>query len=164
MIKASDKTKPYKTQEVLKWQNVQIRTVSARIADAVKTANAAKNPVDVTKNKQTCGGCVPPQILTNGTNDMKHCDCNEPHPSHEKQIPRLNRAIGQLEGIKRMIVERKYCPDILIQFKAVKSAIHAAECEILSQHLNSCVAKSFSSPRDRDREIAEIKKIISGMM
>ena len=96
---------------------------------------------------------------------MKKCECHKNnHPSHEAQIPRLNRAIGQLEGIKRMISERKYCPDILIQFKAVKSAIRAAECEILNEHLNSCVAQSFSSPKDRDKHIAEIKKLISQMI
>ena len=96
---------------------------------------------------------------------MKQCDCEQYlHPSHEKQIPRLNRAIGQLEGIRRMIEERKYCPDILIQFKAVKSAIHAAECEILNEHLQSCVAKSFACDHDRDKRIAEIKKLISNMI
>ncbi|MBR1380579.1 MAG: metal-sensitive transcriptional regulator [Alphaproteobacteria bacterium] len=96
---------------------------------------------------------------------MKKCDCeNHNYPSHDAQIPRLNRAIGQLEGIKRMITDRKYCPDILIQFKAVKSAIHAAEVEILNEHLNSCVARSFESAKDRDKHIAEIKKLISQMV
>ena len=96
---------------------------------------------------------------------MKKCECQKTnHPSHAAQIPRLNRAIGQLEGIKRMISERKYCPDILVQFKAVKSAIHAAECEILNEHLNSCVAQSFASAKDRDKQIAEIKKLISQMV
>lgn len=96
---------------------------------------------------------------------MKKCDCDKhTHPNHAAQIPRLNRAIGQLEGIKRMIADRKYCPDILIQFKAVKSAIRAAEAEILNQHLNSCVAHSFTSTKDRDKHIAEIKKLISQMI
>ena len=96
---------------------------------------------------------------------MKKCDCEtHTYPSHEAQIPRLNRAIGQLEGIKRMIADRKYCPDILVQFKAVKSAIHAAEVEILNEHLNHCVAQSFESTKDRDKQIAEIKKLISQMV
>lgn len=96
---------------------------------------------------------------------MKKCDCHSgQYPSHEKQIPRLNRAIGQLEGIKRMIEARKYCPDILVQFKAVKSAIRAAECEILNEHLKSCVAKSFASDKAREKQIEEIKKLIGQMI
>ena len=97
---------------------------------------------------------------------MKQCNNCETHthPSHQGQIPRINRAIGQLEGIKRMISQRKHCPDILIQLKAVKSAIRATEIEILKAHLNSCVKKSFASAAERDREIEEIKKLMSGMI
>lgn len=32
------------------------------------------------------------------------------NPNHKHEIPRLNRAIGQLEGIKKMIEEQRYCP------------------------------------------------------
>ena len=96
---------------------------------------------------------------------MQQCECVAPiGAGHEKQIPRINRAIGQLQGIKRMIAEHKYCPDILVQFKAVKSAIRAAEREILNEHLNNCVTKSFSSPDERDQKIAEIKNIIAQMV
>ena len=35
------------------------------------------------------------------------------HPCHSKEISRINRAIGQLEGIKRMISDDRYCIDIL---------------------------------------------------
>ncbi|MDR2098455.1 MAG: metal-sensitive transcriptional regulator, partial [Rickettsiales bacterium] len=69
--------------------------------------------------------------------DMKNCGCDAKYPSHEKELPRLNRAIGQMEGIRRMIEARRYCPEILIQFRAVKSAIRAIENNILKTHLES---------------------------
>lgn len=95
---------------------------------------------------------------------MIKCKCQEiQHPSHDRQIPRLNRIIGQIEGIKKMIGERRYCPDILIQFKAIKSAIKAAEREVLNIHLNSCVTDSFKNEKDRDKKIEEIKELISNM-
>jgi DNA-binding FrmR family transcriptional regulator len=93
---------------------------------------------------------------------MAKC-CDKENPSHEKQIPRLNRVIGQIEGIKKMIAERRYCPEIIQQFKAVKSAVKAVEREVFNTHLNSCVAASFKNEGDRDRKIAEIKRLIEGL-
>lgn len=82
-------------------------------------------------------------------------------PGHDKQIPRLNRIIEQIEGVKKMIAGRRYCPDILIQLKAVKSAVKAVEREIFNTHLSACVADSFKSEKDRNKKIEEIKKLIS---
>ena len=59
------------------------------------------------------------------------------NPNHKHEIPRLNRAIGQLEGIKKMIEEQRYCPDIIVQLKAVRSAIKHVESNILKTHLLS---------------------------
>ena len=59
------------------------------------------------------------------TNDMNIKKSE--NPSHKHEIPRLNRAIGQLEGIKKMIEEQRYCPDIIVQLKAVRSAIKHVE-------------------------------------
>ena len=92
---------------------------------------------------------------------MKKTTCHEgTNPSHEKELPRLNRAVGQLDGIRKMIEARRYCPEILIQLKAVRSAIKALELGILKSHLSSCVADSFTSDRDRNKKIDEIKELM----
>ena len=36
---------------------------------------------------------------------------------------RLNRAIGQLNGVKAMLEENRYCGDVLTQLAAVESAV-----------------------------------------
>ena len=91
----------------------------------------------------------------------KTCECSEPHnPSHLKELPRLNRALGQLEGVKKMIEENRYCPDILIQLKAIRSAIRAVESNILKTHLQFCVAQSFASDEERDQKIEELKTLL----
>jgi DNA-binding FrmR family transcriptional regulator len=92
---------------------------------------------------------------------MKKGCCD--YPSHEAQLPRINRVIGQLEGMKKMISSRRYCPEILVQFKAIKAAIKAVEIEILNSHLGACVADSFKSGRDREKKIAEIKTLLARM-
>lgn len=83
------------------------------------------------------------------------------HPCHKAELPRLNRVIGQLEGIKKMIDEQRYCPEILIQLKAVRSAIISVEKNILSTHLEKCVADSFDNKNAAQEKIAEIKELFN---
>ena len=83
------------------------------------------------------------------------------HPCHKAELPRLNRIIGQLEGIKKMIEEQRYCPEILIQLKAVRSAIVSVEKNILSTHLEKCVTDSFKDQDLAKEEIAEIKELFN---
>lgn len=87
---------------------------------------------------------------------------NETHPDHSAQLKRLNRVIGQLEGIKRMIAQRRYCPDILIQTRAAHSALKAAEIAILESHLRHCVTEAMSSSNSRAamNKVRELVKVI----
>lgn len=69
------------------------------------------------------------------------------HPNHSNEIPRLKRIIGQLEGVQRMILEQRYCPEIIQQLRAANSAIKALELEVLKGHLNSCIRTSAKSDK-----------------
>lgn len=81
------------------------------------------------------------------------------HTLHLENMPRLNRIAGQIEGIKKMIEDGRYCPEILSQLRAVRSAIKAVESHILQTHLQHCVAQSFSSPEERDQKLQELKTL-----
>ena len=96
---------------------------------------------------------------------MYNCDMKNSteNPSHKQEIPRINRAIGQLEGIKKMIEEQRYCPDIIIQLKAVRSAIKHVESNILKTHLENCVASSFENKEEAKEKILKIKKLLDKM-
>jgi len=91
---------------------------------------------------------------------MKDC-CEAKHPDHSKQNGNLNRAIGQLEAVKRMIEERKYCPDILTQIRAARSALKSVEASILEAHLGACVEDAFTSAnaKNQKKKISELKEI-----
>ena len=55
-----------------------------------------------------------------------HCSQRKKERSPEeykKLIHRLNRIEGQIRGIKGMVENNAYCPDILIQSAAVNAAI-----------------------------------------
>lgn len=69
------------------------------------------------------------------------------HPDHSSEMPRLKRIIGQMEGIERMIQERRYCPEILQQLRAAQSAIKALELQILKTHLSSCIRTAAKSEK-----------------
>lgn len=58
-----------------------------------------------------------------------------------------------------MIEEGRYCPDILIQLRAVRSAVRAVEGNILKTHLKSCVAQSFADENEREKKIDELKEL-----
>ncbi len=96
----------------------------------------------------------------NKAHQKESCCSEHLNPSHKSEIPRLNRAIGQLEGIKKMINEQRYCPEILIQLKAVRSAVKSVESSILKRHLENCVVESFSNQEEAKQKIMEIKTLL----
>ncbi len=95
--------------------------------------------------------------------EENNINSNHKHPSHKKELARLNRAIGQLQGIKKMIEEQRYCPEIIVQLKAVRSAIKHIESNILKTHLENCVVDSFSNPEEAKQKILEIKNLLDKM-
>ena len=83
------------------------------------------------------------------------------HPSHKTQVSRLNRAIGQLEGIKRMIEKGQYCVNIMIQLRAARSAVKNIELSVLETHMHSCLAKSCDADeKTKQEKIAEIIELL----
>lgn len=54
---------------------------------------------------------------------------------------RLNRAIGQLNGVKSMVEDGRYCGDVLTQLAAAESAIKAVSRIIMKDHLHTCVVE-----------------------
>lgn len=53
-----------------------------------------------------------------------------------------------------MIQERRYCVDILIQFRAAMAALRAVEVTIFETHLRHCVQ---SAMRSQDEKLIETK-------
>lgn len=88
-------------------------------------------------------------------------NCCHQNPSHLENMPRLNRISGQIDGIKKMIEQNRYCPEILIQLRAIRAAVKSIEANILQKHLQHCVAQSFNSSADRDQKIAELKDLFA---
>ena len=67
------------------------------------------------------------------------------HPSHETQLNRLRKAEGQVRGLQKMIVEQRYCMDIVFQLRAVSGALKQVELGILETHLQHCFQDALNS-------------------
>ncbi len=72
---------------------------------------------------------------------------------------RLNKIMGQIKAIDKMIDEEISCEDILIQVNAAKGALHKVGQVILEGHLNHCVKEGIEHG-DADKTIAEFAKAI----
>lgn len=87
----------------------------------------------------------------------------KPHSTtHDETLPRISRIAGQVQGIGRMIKEKKYCIDIITQIQAARSALRAVELQILQKHMSHCVSKAFESgsPAEAGQKMAELLRVM----
>ena len=56
--------------------------------------------------------------------------------------------MGQLNGIKKMIDNDRYCSDVLIQLLAVEKAVHSISNVVLKDHLETCVIEQIRLGND----------------
>lgn len=94
-----------------------------------------------------------------------HCSQRKKERSPEeyrKLIHRLNRIEGQIRGIRTMVEEGAYCPDILVQSAAVNAAVNAFNRELLAEHLRTCVARDLKDGHDEivDELAATLQKLM----
>jgi len=67
---------------------------------------------------------------------------------YKRLCNRLSRIEGQIRGIRRMLDESAYCPDILTQAAAANAALNAFSRELLSQHIRSCVVNDLQNGKN----------------
>jgi len=72
---------------------------------------------------------------------------------------RMNKVIGQMNAINKMIDEDVPCEDILMQINAAKSALHKIGQIVLEGHLHHCVRDGIEHG-DADRTIAEFSRAV----
>ena len=97
--------------------------------------------------------------------DCCHCSARRKERSPEeykKLINRLSRIEGQIRGIRGMVENGAYCPDILVQSAAVNAAINAFNRELLAEHLRTCVARDLKDGHDEivDELAATLQKLM----
>ena len=56
---------------------------------------------------------------------------------------RINKIIGQMNGIKKMVDDDRYCDDILIQLAAIDKSVKSLANVILDNHMHSCLIENI---------------------
>lgn len=78
--------------------------------------------------------------------------CHETKPL----LGRVNRIVGQVQGIGRMIEENRDCPEILNTISAIHSALRGLEAKLLEDHVRHCVTEAASDSKQLDRRMEEL--------
>ncbi|MBP3308019.1 MAG: metal-sensing transcriptional repressor [Clostridia bacterium] len=91
----------------------------------------------------------------------KKCTCErKKHRSEEvkrRLVRRLSIIEGQVKGVRGMIEEDAYCPDVLTQISAIGAALDSLSRELLYSHINECVAEDIrAGVGDAPRELCEL--------
>lgn len=63
-------------------------------------------------------------------------------------VNRLKRIEGQIRGIRSMVENGAYCPDILTQSAAATAAMNAFSRELLTTHVKTCVVEDIRGGDD----------------
>lgn len=75
------------------------------------------------------------------------------------ETKRLNRIVGQVEGIRKMLDDQRKLEDVLIQCKAIHSALKAIETRILNAHLSVALDEivKLDKKKNREQKVAQLE-------
>lgn len=96
----------------------------------------------------------------------QECCCHKTKERSEKEhkdlLNRLNRIEGQIRGIKRMVEEDVYCPDILVQVAAVNAALNSFNKVLLGNHIKTCVTQDIKDGKEEtvDELLVTLQKLM----
>lgn len=98
---------------------------------------------------------------------MASCNCRYKDKPRSEELQadvqrRLNRAIGQLNGVKAMIDDNRYCGDVLTQLAAAESAVRRVSEMVLQEHMETCVVQEIRDGNDEvvDEAMALIRRFM----
>lgn len=80
---------------------------------------------------------------------------------YSDEMKRLNRIIGQIEGIRKMLDDERGLGDVLVQCKAVHSALKSIENRLIKIHLDEAlddIAKA-EKKKNREQKIADLEEL-----
>lgn len=82
---------------------------------------------------------------------------------NQQALNRMRSIEGQVRGIEKMILEERYCIDIVNQISAVRGALARVSEMVLRRHIETCVVRDLrsGSEDDQERVIDELIDVIA---
>ncbi len=87
----------------------------------------------------------------------KHIHKHKEGDINNKSVKLVNMANGSLAKASTMILEGRYCPEVIQQIDSVIGLLHSTRKELLKGHLESCLIEQLKS--DKDEAVKELLKI-----
>ena len=97
----------------------------------------------------------------NGIQCTRHKKTRDEHERRDL-MNRLKRIEGQVRGLQRMLEEDAYCPEILTQASAVKSALNSFCRVLLTSHVRTCVSEDLRT--GHDDTVDELMDVLQKLM
>ena len=72
-------------------------------------------------------------------------------------LTRLNKISGQIEGVKKMINEDRYCDDVITQLQAIYSSCKSLAFLMLDNHMHTCMKEDIL--KGNNEAIDEVLKL-----
>jgi DNA-binding FrmR family transcriptional regulator len=83
--------------------------------------------------------------------------------SKDQLLARLRRIEGQIRGIEGMVLEDRYCIDVLTQIGAAQAALDKVALGLLDDHAHHCVLGA-AEPADRDAKTEELMAAVGRLV
>lgn len=80
----------------------------------------------------------------------------------DKVVRRLHRIKGQIEGIEKMVEDKRYCIEVLQQIGAVRSALYQVGLLMLESHSRSCVVDAIRKGKEEEA-ISELMGVFKAL-
>ena len=78
---------------------------------------------------------------------------------HAQVTRLLKTALGQIDGILKMVEEDRYCLDVSNQLMATQSILKKANRMVLRAHMDCCVREAAESGNP-DEKLEELKQLL----
>src|SRR5438067_12212091 len=79
-------------------------------------------------------------------------------------LTRLRRIEGQTRGLQGMVVDDRWCPDILQQIAAVRAALDKVALGLTAGHVEHCMAEAGDDPKRREEMTAELMQALGRLV
>jgi DNA-binding FrmR family transcriptional regulator len=83
----------------------------------------------------------------------------------DQLLKRLRRIEGQTRGLQTMVVEDRWCPDILQQIAAVRAALDKVALGLTEGHVQHCMMEGADGNGERRQEMtAELMQALGRLV
>ena len=81
----------------------------------------------------------------------------------DQLLARLRRVEGQVRGVEKMVVEDRYCIDVLTQISAIQAALDKVALGLLDDHARHCMREGATDGKAEEMT-AEMMAAIGRLM